>query len=160
VVGYIIINLCTFFIDLIVLGVCHGLLKVPLPIAVTCSYGTAAVVSYVANRVLNFQSHGAVGRQLVPFVAAELANYLIFVLGLTDGLAAAGVYFELARVIAACCEGVFLYCCMRWLVFRDTLGSRPTVSAEEPVPAAQPGPTEQPAGPEASRQAPAGTREQ
>ena len=106
------------------------------------------------------------GRQLVPFVAAEATNYLIFVLGLTDGLAAIGVYFELARVIAACCEGVFLYCCMRWLVFRDTLGSRPAVpveapeTVEEPEATEQPGSTEQPGGPEASRQAPAGTREQ
>lgn len=121
VTGYIVINLCTFFIDLLLLALFHGTLRLPLPIAVTLSYGTAGVVSYVANRVLNFRSHGAVGRQLVLFAAVELANYFIFVLGLTDGLAAAGLYYEIARVLAACCEGVFLYCCMRWLVFRDTL---------------------------------------
>jgi putative flippase GtrA len=124
VVGYLLINLCTFFIDLGLLAVFHGSLKLPLPVAVTLSYGTAGVVSYIANRVLNFQSHAAVGRQFALFLVAEVANYLIFVLGLTDGLASAGVYYELARVIAACCEGVFLYCCMRWFVFRDTLGRR------------------------------------
>ncbi|HEX6454072.1 MAG TPA: GtrA family protein [Trebonia sp.] len=121
VTGYAVINLCTFFIDLLLLALFHGTLRLPLPIAVTLSYGTAGVVSYVANRVLNFRSHGAVGRQLVLFIAVELVNYFIFVLGLTNGLAAAGVYYEIARVLAACCEGVFLYCCMRWLVFRDTL---------------------------------------
>jgi putative flippase GtrA len=122
VTGYIVINLCTFFIDLLLLALFHGTLRLALPVAVTLSYGTAAAVSYVANRVLNFRSHGAVGKQLVLFTAVELSNYFIFVLGLTDGLAAAGVYYEIARVLAACCEGVFLYCCMRWLVFRDTLG--------------------------------------
>jgi putative flippase GtrA len=123
VTGYLVINLCTFFIDLLLLALFHGVLRLPLPIAVTLSYGTAGAVSYVANRVLNFRSHGAVGRQLVLFIAVELVNYFLFVLGLTNGLAAAGVYYEIARVLAACCEGVFLYCCMRWLVFRDTLHS-------------------------------------
>lgn len=119
VVGYAVINLGTFFLDLGVLALMHGVAGLPLPAAVTLSYGSAGTVSYIANRVLNFRSHGAVGRQLALFVAAEASNYLIFVLGLTDALAAAGIYFELARVIAACCEGVYLYCCMRWLVFRD-----------------------------------------
>jgi putative flippase GtrA len=140
VVGYLVINLCTFFLDLMLLAVLHGTLRLPLAIAVTLSYGTAGVVSYVANRVLNFRSHGAVGRQLAVFVVIEAINYFIFVLGLTDGLAAAGVFYELARVIAACCEGVFLYCCMRWLVFRDAPRRGKTAaapaSAEEPTAAA------------------------
>jgi putative flippase GtrA len=121
VVGYILINLCTFFIDLLLLYLFHGVLRLPLPAAVTLSFGSAAVVSYVANRVLNFRSHGAVGKQFVTFAVVEVSNYFFFVLGLTDLLASAGVYFEIARVLAACCEGVYLYCCMRWLVFRDTL---------------------------------------
>jgi putative flippase GtrA len=134
VVGYILINLCTFCIDLGLLAVFHGVLKLPLPVSVTLSYGTAGIVSYIANRVLNFQSHAAVGKQFVLFLVAEVSNYLIFVLGLTDALAAAGVYYEFARILAACCEGVYLYCWMRWLVFRDTLGQRPA-SAAEPAPA-------------------------
>lgn len=132
VVGYLLINLCTFFIDLTLLGLFHGTAKLPLPVAVTLSYGTAGIVSYIANRVLNFQSHAAVGGQFVLFIVAEVSNYLIFVLGLTDGLAAAGVYYEFARVIAACCEGVYLYCWMRWVVFRDTLG-RPAAEQAEPA---------------------------
>jgi putative flippase GtrA len=119
IVGYVLINLCTFVIDLTLLDLFHGVARLPLPIAVTLSFGTAAAVSYVANRVLNFRSHGAVGKQLVIFVAIEVSNYFIFVLGLTDALASIGVFYELARVIAACCEGVYLYCGMHWLVFRD-----------------------------------------
>lgn len=122
VVGYIVINLCTFFLDLLLLWVFHGELRLPLPAAVTLSYGTAGSVSYVANRIFNFRSHGALDKQVPLYVVIMASNYFIFVLGLTDLLAMAGVYFEIARVLAACCEGVYLYCCMRWLVFRDTLG--------------------------------------
>ncbi len=117
--GYLLINLCTFCLDLTLLAVFHGGLKWPLPVAVTLSYGSASVVSYVLNRVLNFRSHGAVGRQLPVFVAVSASNYLLFVLGLTDALAAAGVYYELARIIAALCEAAYLYTMMRWVVFRD-----------------------------------------
>jgi len=120
--GYLLINLFTFFLDLSILAVAHGVLRWRLPVAVTLSYGTASLTSYALNRVLNFRSHAAVGAQLPLFVAVSASNYLIFVLGLTDLLAAVGVYFELARVIAALCEAAYLYCMMRWVVFRDTRG--------------------------------------
>jgi putative flippase GtrA len=115
--GYLVINLCTFFIDLGLLGVFHGIVRLPIPAAVTLSYGTASALSYVANRVLNFHSHAAVGRQFPLFVAVSASNYLIFVLGLTDLLSAVGVYYEFSRVLAACCEAVYLYCMFRWVVF-------------------------------------------
>lgn len=118
--GYLLINLCTFFIDLGLLGLLHGQERLPIPVAVTISYGTASLVSYVLNRVFNFRSHAGVGRQLPVFIAVSASNYLIFVLGLTDLLSAVGVYYELARVLAACCEAVYLYCMLRWIVFRDT----------------------------------------
>jgi putative flippase GtrA len=118
--GYLLINLCTFGIDLALLGLLHGKERLPIPIAVTISYGTASLISYVLNRVFNFRSHAEVGRQLPVFIAVSASNYLIFVLGLTDLLSAVGVYYELARILAACCEGVYLYCMLRWVVFRDT----------------------------------------
>ncbi|MGD0702732.1 MAG: GtrA family protein [Trebonia sp.] len=120
--GYLLINLCTFCIDLGLLGLLHGKERLPIPVAVTLSYGTASLISYILNRVFNFRSHAEVGRQLPVFVAVSASNYLIFVLGLTDLLSAVGVYYELARVIAACCEGVYLYCMLRWIVFRDAAG--------------------------------------
>ena len=118
--GYLLINLCTFCIDLGLLALLHGKERLPIPIAVTISYGTASLVSYVLNRVFNFRSHAGVGRQLPVFIAVSASNYLIFVLGLTDLLSAVGVYYELARILAACCEAVYLYCMLRWVVFRDT----------------------------------------
>jgi putative flippase GtrA len=140
-VGYLLINLCTFFIDLALLGLFHGTFRWPIPVAVTLSYGTASVISYVLNRVLNFRSHENVGRQFPVYVAVSASNYLIFVLGLTDLLSVLGVYYEFSRVIAACCEAVYLYCMMRWVVFRDAGGaSAPSEqetawAAPEPPPA-------------------------
>jgi putative flippase GtrA len=118
--GYLLINLGTFCIDLGLLALLHGKERLPIPVAVTISYGTASLISYVLNRVFNFRSHAEVGRQLPVFIAVSASNYLIFVLGLTDLLSAVGVYYELARILAACCEAVYLYCMMRWVVFRDT----------------------------------------
>jgi putative flippase GtrA len=129
-VGYLLINFCTFFIDLGLLGLFHGTLRWPIPAAVTLSYGTASLISYVLNRVLNFRSHENVGRQFPVYVAVSASNYLIFVLGLTDLLSAVGVYYELSRVIAACCEAVYLYCMMRFVVFRDTGGTVPDSGQE------------------------------
>jgi putative flippase GtrA len=129
-VGYLLINLCTFFVDLGLLGLFHGIVRWPIPVAVTLSYGTASVISYVLNRVLNFRSHDNVGRQFPLYVAVSASNYLIFVLGLTDLLSTLGVYYELSRVIAACCEAVYLYTMMRFVVFRDSPGALET---QEPV---------------------------
>jgi putative flippase GtrA len=139
--GYLLINLCTFCIDLGLLGLLHGKERLPIPIAVTISYGTASLISYILNRVFNFRSHAGVGRQLPVFVAVSASNYLIFVLGLTDLLSAVGVYYELARILAACCEAVYLYCMLRWVVFRDAapadadsdVAPRPGVDASSDV---------------------------
>ena len=131
-VGYLLINLCTFFIDLGLLGLGHGTFRWPIPVAVTLSYGTASLVSYVLNRVLNFRSHDDVGRQFPLYVAVSASNYLIFVLGLTDLLSSLGIYYEFSRIIAACCEAVYLYTMLRFVVFRGSpgaLGAREQVGA-------------------------------
>lgn len=127
-VGYAIISLGTFLLNLLLLAFFHGTLRMALALALTLAYVIAGVVNYGLNRVLAFQSHGAVGKQFGMFVAVEVANYFLLVLGLTELLAAAGVYYELARTIAACGEAIFLYCGMRWLVFRDTLGARENIA--------------------------------
>jgi putative flippase GtrA len=117
--GYLLINLCTFCLDLGLLTVLHGTFGWPLPVAITVSYGTASGISYAANRVLNFRSHGALGTQLPLYLAVMASNYLVWILGLTDALAALGVEYQIARIIAALCEAGYLYAAMRWIVFRD-----------------------------------------
>jgi putative flippase GtrA len=154
-VGYLLINLCTFFLDVGLLGLFHGSLRLPIPVAVTLSYGTASVLSYVLNRVLNFGSHEAVGKQFPLYVVVSGSNYLIFVLGLTDLLSAVGVYYELSRVLAACCEAVYLYCMLRWVVFRDVAPAAAETAAEPPAEtaAAEPPATEPPAAPRPEHEA-------
>ena len=97
--------------------------------------------------MLNFRSHDAVGRQFPLYVAVSASNYLIFVLGLTDLLSAVGVYYELSRVIAACCEAVYLYRMLRFVVFRGSPGA---MGAREQVTTA----TEREAGPGPAAQEP------
>lgn len=120
VVGYIIINGCTFAVDLTLLTVFHGVLHWPLPLAITGSYATAFVLSYVLNRMLNFRSHAAVGPQLARYIPVVVVNYLVWILGVGDGLTALGLEYQLSRVAAGLCEAVYIYCAMRWFVFRDT----------------------------------------
>lgn len=116
--GFVVLNSCTFGFDLLLLTLLHGVLHIALPIAVTVAYACAFTLSYILNRVLNFQSHGAVGPQLAVYVVVVLVNYLAFILGVSSGLAAIGVEYHVARIVAGLCEAVFIYSAMRWLVFR------------------------------------------
>jgi hypothetical protein len=47
-----------------------------------------------------------------------VVNYLAFILGVSSGLAAIGVHYQLSRLAAGSCEAVYMYCAMRWVVFR------------------------------------------
>ena len=116
--GFIVINGFTFCVDLLLLWGLHTGLRLPVPVAVTVAYVCAFALSYVANRTMNFQSHAPVGPQFAIYVAVVSVNYLAFVLGLSSALTVVGVDFRMARILAACCEAVYMYCAMRWLIFR------------------------------------------
>jgi putative flippase GtrA len=118
--GFAVINLCTFSLDLALLTALHGGLGWPVPVSITLSYVTASGVSYVLNRSLNFRSHGALGTQASIYAVVITVNYLAWILGVGAGLAALGVNYQLARVAAGLCEAAYMYVAMRWLVFRDT----------------------------------------
>jgi hypothetical protein len=47
-----------------------------------------------------------------------VVNYLAFILGVGSGLAALGLEYQLARIVAGLCEAVWIYVAMRFLVFR------------------------------------------
>jgi putative flippase GtrA len=116
--GFCLINGLTFGVDLALLTGLHGGLKVPVPFAVTFAYATAFALSYALNRTFNFRSHAPVGPQLAVYVVVVVVNYLVFILGVSSVLAAVGMQYQLARLVAGCCEAVYMYCAMRWLVFR------------------------------------------
>ena len=116
--GFALINTFTFGVDLAILTALHGGLQVALPIAITVGYAGAFGLAYYLNRTLNFRSHAAVGPQLSVYVPVVVVNYLAFILGVSNGLAALGVEYHLARIVAGGCEAAYMYCAMRWLVFR------------------------------------------
>nr|WP_208406594.1 GtrA family protein [Amycolatopsis granulosa] len=116
-VGFALINGCTFGVDLLLLTLSHGVAGLPLPVAITVAYVCAFALSFVLNRVVNFRSHGPVGRQVVRYAVAVAVNYVVFILGAGAGLAALGVEYHLARILAGACEAVFLYSVLRWIVF-------------------------------------------
>ena len=116
--GFVVINGATFGLDLLLLTVLHSGLEIPVPIAVTAAYASAFAISYLLNRFLNFRSHAAVGPQIAMYAVVVAVNYLVFVLGVSSGLHALGTQYHLARILAGTCEAVYMYCAMRWLVFR------------------------------------------
>lgn len=115
--GFALINGCTFGVDLGLLTLAHGVLRLPLPVSITIAYLCSFALSFVLNRSMNFRSHAPVGRQAVRYAIAVVVNYVVFILGVGAGLAVTGLEYHLARILAGVCEGVFLYCVMRWIVF-------------------------------------------
>lgn len=116
--GFVLINGFTFLVDLVILTAMHSGLGAPLPIAVTVGYACAFALSYYLNRTMNFQSHAAVGPQVAVYVVVVAVNYLAFILGVSTALAALGVEYHVARIVAGACEAVYMYSAMRWVVFR------------------------------------------
>ena len=121
--GFAVINGFTFSVDLALLTLAHRLLHWPYPAAVTVSYLAAFALSFVLNRAFNFRSHGALGPQTASYAVAVGLNYLVFVLGLGSALTAVGVGYAVARVVSGLAEGAYMYCVMRWVVFRNAVGS-------------------------------------
>ncbi|BDY31874.1 GtrA family protein [Mycolicibacterium mageritense] len=120
--GFVLINSFTFGVDLAILTALHGGLGAPLPVAVTVGYACAFGLAYVLNRIFNFRSHAAVGPQMTVYIVVVIVNYLAFILGVSSALAAWGVEYHLARIVAGACEAVYMYSAMRWVVFRSSAG--------------------------------------
>ncbi len=117
-IGFAILNLTTFGVDMVVLALLFRLARLPYPVATTLGYLTALVLAYFLNRWLNFRSHAPVGPQGARYVFVVLVNYFVLLQGVGSGLQALGVQFLVARLVAAVCEGLWTYIGMRWIVFR------------------------------------------
>ena len=117
-IGYAIINGSAFFLDITCLWVFYNHFHWFYPVAVTVGYVIAAVYSFLLNRWLNFQAHGHVIEQGAGYTVGIISQYVIFILGQSSLLHWFGVNAELARVISACCEGIYLYVFIRLWVFR------------------------------------------
>lgn len=117
-IGFAAISSFTYAVDLSILYVLDVVLGVLYPLAVTVGYVVAFGLAFILNRWLNFQSHGPVGRQSGRYVLTVLANYTIFILGVSTFLEWQGVPGIGARLIAGAGEAVYMYLMMRVFVFR------------------------------------------
>ena len=113
----LLIGAFTFGLDLALLTAVRSGLGWPLPVAVTIGYVVALSVNYVLNRVLNFRSHAPLGPETLRYAGAVAVNFGVVLVGVTTGLAAVGVPYQVARLAAGACEGIFMYSAMRWFVF-------------------------------------------
>lgn len=118
--GFCLINSFTFGVDLVLLTGLRGGLGVPYPVAVTAAYACAFGLSYALNRYFNFRSHAPVGRQLTIYLVVVVVNYLAFILALSTLLTDLGIDYRISRLMAGACEAVYMYCALRWLVFRKS----------------------------------------
>lgn len=116
-IGFAMIGLTGFFIDIGVLTLLHGAVGIAYPIAVTLGYTTASVANFFLNRWLNFQMHGNIARQSGRQLVVAISNYVIWILGFSTVLELLGVQYQIARIVSACAEGIYLYAMMRLWVF-------------------------------------------
>ncbi len=128
---YLLIGAFTFGLDLALLTVVRSGLGWPLPVAVTIGYAVALSVNYALNRVLNFHSHAPLGPESLRYAGAVAVNFGVVLLGVTTGLAAVGVPYQVARVAAGGAEGIFMYCAMRWFVFSPARSTESTPAVAE-----------------------------
>ncbi|QIG45504.1 GtrA family protein [Nocardioides anomalus] len=128
-VRFAVISLGTYALDLAVLTALHGGLGWPLPLALSTGYAVAFATNYLLNRVLNFRSREPIGPESLRYVVVVAVNFAVFLLGGTTLLAALGVPYQPARLVAGACEGVFTYCAMRWFVFSRDRSTGSTAEA-------------------------------
>jgi putative flippase GtrA len=127
-VGFAILGGFTFSIDLALLWFLETHTTLPVPVAVTGAYVVAFSLNFVLNRTVNFRSHAPVGGQALRYALVIACDYGL-TLGVTSGLAAAGLDFRIARIIAGACVATFTYTGARWWVFRDRPETRERVAS-------------------------------
>ncbi len=132
-IGYAIINGSSFLLDMGILALIGGWLPhVPYGITFSIGYGIASVYAFILNRWLNFREHGDLGKQSGKYTFVIISNYVIWILGFGSLLGYFQVPLMVARVTAACIEGLYIYLMLRLWVF-------PRAKADAEA-GAQPGP--------------------
>jgi putative flippase GtrA len=114
---FLIIGVLSFVVDAGTLFVAHGLLKVWLPLATTLAYGLAFVVNFGLNRRWAFASTGALTGQAARYLALVGVNFVI-TLVMVNGIAALGVSYLIAKVLATAVIAGVNYLAYRNWIFR------------------------------------------
>ena len=130
-IGYAFINGSAFMLDMGLLTVMDRLIPHwPYGIVFSIGYALASVYAFILNRWLNFREHGDLGKQSGKYTFVIISNYVIWILGFGTLLGVLGVPLMIARVMAACIEGLYIYLMLRLWVFPRR---KADVDAEAPV---------------------------
>jgi putative flippase GtrA len=143
-IGYAMINGSSFLLDMGFLALITQFVTWPYSIVFSIGYGLASIYAFFLNRWLNFREHGDLGKQSGKYVFVIVSNYLIWIVGFASILDLLGVHVMVARVMAACLEGLYIYILLRLWVFPRRRGGADEVPegpfAEGVLPRAQPVP--------------------
>ncbi|MDL5158757.1 GtrA family protein [Actinomycetospora termitidis] len=119
-VGFLLISGTTFTIDLLLITLLRDLAGFPVWAAFGLGYACAQSLNFLLNKTLNFDAGDRpVGPELVRYVVVVAINYVGVIVGLGVLLVHLGLLDQVARVLVAFVEVVFLYRAMRFVVFRD-----------------------------------------
>ena len=114
---FLIIGVLSFIVDAGTLFVTHGLLTMWLPLATTLAYALSFVVNFGLNRRWAFGSTGALTGQVPRYIALVAVNFVI-TLVMVNGIAALGVSYLLAKVLATAVIAGINYLAYRNWIFR------------------------------------------
>ena len=119
-IGYAMINGSAFLLDMGILRAVDVLVPehgIPYGVLFSIGYGLASIYAFFMNRWLNFREHGDLGKQSSKYTFVIVSNYVIWILGFGSLLGALHVPLMVARVTAACIEGLYIYLMLRLWVF-------------------------------------------
>lgn len=121
-IGYGVLSLVTFVVDLFLLLLLHRTTSLPLGAAVLVADAVAWTLNFWLNRTLNFRSPARIGFQAARY-GLVICGELAISTGVTTALAGLGVPLSVARMIAGCTVTFFGYLTCRWWVFRNRLAT-------------------------------------
>ena len=115
-VGYLVLGVVTFAVDVMLLVLLDRLTPVRLPVCVVAADTLAWALHFQLNRTLTFRSRAPAGPQMLRYGAVVCACLGISA-GVTSGLAELGAHLAVARLVAGGCIAACGYVACRWWVF-------------------------------------------
>lgn len=117
-VGYVILGLVTFVLDLLLLLALHQWTPMPLGVAVLIADIAAWSLNFWLNRTLNFRSSARMGPQAMRYSLVIWGDLAISAI-VTSVLAGLGAPLVVARTVAGGAITCFGYLTCRFWIFRD-----------------------------------------
>ncbi|HYZ07365.1 MAG TPA: GtrA family protein [Pseudonocardiaceae bacterium] len=115
-VGYLVLGVVTFAVDVVLLVLLDRLTPLPLPVCVVTADTLAWALHFQLNRTLNFRSRAPAGPQALRY-GVVVCGCLAISAGVTSGVAELGAHLAVARLVAGGCIAACGYVACRWWVF-------------------------------------------